>query len=89
MQTGRMTRKEEFLILARQLHAHAQELEKESHWRYELQHLKECRLLYRHLGEFFDRVETVVRLDYKRQTGERAVADLWQNLPPPKTQDGT
>lgn len=78
-----MTRKEEVLILARQLSHHADELFHETNWKWELQHLRECAMLLRLLNEALPLVENRIRLDCHKQTGLRTPEEIWKKLKNP------
>lgn len=75
-----MTKKEELVILCNQLLTHAKELQETVHVADSLTRLKECKILHRQIEFMFDRVHNCLALDYKHQTGTRAVRNVWDRI---------
>lgn len=75
-----MTRIKFIHHLAIQFEASARELLETTNYKDALCRWKELRVLVAQLSVQTEYLENVIRIDYKRQTGVRAVRDLWKKL---------
>lgn len=70
----------ELVIRCSQLLTHAKEVLETVNVRDALTRLHEVKILHREVEFLFDRVENQLALAFKKQTGTRAICNLWQNL---------